>query len=306
VKPDLRVLFKLFSVAAVCHERHGNISLGKFESQSIPMIAVGRCTNSNGIQFYNPANGTFVSSIDYKFQSNVTSGAHFGLKYQPGVFIYRLDESNSVFSPTYALDSSVYVHTHSPPSVAKVVGIPKYTTPNLYTVVFKDGSISEYTDDLLSTALDSSLIPSQSLLPSWIKGGANATLFLHDMSKPRHGKLQSLDGNIWYFFPGKSKEGIVLKDLLANCRDLLDTGQLTNVYNARSQYSLRDCVLRHVSAHGLQSLLALISLKSHAKMDLNDKSILDAAYDEEYDGLVSIATWRVITEDEFFHLLHLS
>jgi hypothetical protein len=41
VKPDLRVLFKLFGVAAVCRERHGDISLEKFESQSIPMIAVG-------------------------------------------------------------------------------------------------------------------------------------------------------------------------------------------------------------------------------------------------------------------------
>jgi hypothetical protein len=141
-------------VAAVHRERHGDVSLGKFESQSIPMIAVGRCSNSNGIQFYNPANGTFVSSIDYKFQLNVTTGAYFGLKHQPGVFIYRLDESSSVFSPTYALDSSVYVHTHSPPSVAKVVGIPTYNTPNIYTVAFKDGSISEYTDDLLSATPD--------------------------------------------------------------------------------------------------------------------------------------------------------
>jgi hypothetical protein len=54
------------------------------------MIAVGRCPHSTGLQFYNPANGTLVSSIDYKFQHNITSGAHFGLKYQPGVFIYRL------------------------------------------------------------------------------------------------------------------------------------------------------------------------------------------------------------------------
>jgi hypothetical protein len=187
----------------------------------------------------------FVSSIDYKFQLNVTSGAHFGLKYQPGVFIYRLDESSSVFSPTYALESSVYVHTHLPPSVAKVVGIPTYTTPNIYTIAFRDGSISEYTDDLLSAAPDLPSITSKSLLPSWIKGGANATLFLNNMSKPQHGKLQLLDENIWYFFRGKSKEGIILQDLSANCRELLDTGQLfkghakfTNVYNARSQYHM--------------------------------------------------------------------
>jgi hypothetical protein len=129
--------------------------------------------------------------------------------------------------------------------VAKVVGIPTYTTPNIYTVAFRDGSISEYTDDLLSAAPDLPSITSKSLLPSWIKGGANATLFLNNMSKPRHGKLQLLDENIWYFFPGKSKEGIILQDLSANCRELLDTSQLfkghakfTNVYNARSQYNM--------------------------------------------------------------------
>jgi len=65
IKPDLRVLFKLFGVAAVRREQQGDQSLGKFDSQSVPMIAVGRCPNSNGIQFYNPSNGTFVSSIDY-------------------------------------------------------------------------------------------------------------------------------------------------------------------------------------------------------------------------------------------------
>jgi hypothetical protein len=87
--------------------------LGKFEAQSIPMIAVGKCPNSNGLQFYNPANGTFVSSIDYKFQSVVTSGVYFGFKYQPGAFIHHLDESPSVFAPKFSLDISVYVHTLS-------------------------------------------------------------------------------------------------------------------------------------------------------------------------------------------------
>jgi hypothetical protein len=45
VKPDLRVLFKMFGLAAVCCERSGNQHSNKFESQSTPMIAVGRCPN---------------------------------------------------------------------------------------------------------------------------------------------------------------------------------------------------------------------------------------------------------------------
>lgn len=93
------------------------------------------------MQFYNPSNGTLVSSIDYKFQYNVTSGAHFGLKYQPGIFIYRLDESTSVFAPQFSLDTSVYVHSHSPLATAKNFGILIYNHPNIYTVV-------ESTDEL--------------------------------------------------------------------------------------------------------------------------------------------------------------
>lgn len=113
-KPDLRVLFKMFGLAAVRRERAGNSSLYKFEAQSTPMIAVGRCPQSNGLQFYNPSNGTFISSIDYKFQNNITSGTKFGYQYQPGTVIYRLDETTTIFTPKFALESTVLVHTHSP------------------------------------------------------------------------------------------------------------------------------------------------------------------------------------------------
>jgi hypothetical protein len=85
------------------------------------MIAIGWCHNSNGIHFYNPVNGSFVSSIDYKFHTHSTSGARFGYKYQPSTFIYRLDESTTTFTPKFALDSDVLVHTHSPLYVAKVL-----------------------------------------------------------------------------------------------------------------------------------------------------------------------------------------
>jgi len=68
--------------------------------------------------------------------------------------------------------------------------------------------------------------PTLSLLPFWVEGGANATLFLHSMSKPRHGVLQMDDKNEWYFYAGKSTEGTLLPDLSANIHTLLDTGQL--------------------------------------------------------------------------------
>ena len=298
IKLDLRVLFKVFGLAAIRCKHLGDNHVGKFDAQSIPMIAVGCCPNSNGLLFYNPSNGTFVSSIDYKFQMITTSGAYFGYKYQAGTFFYCLDESSSIFSPKYALDTPVYVHTHSPPSLATIIGIPTYQTPDIYTVAFKDGSLSEYSEDLLSLAPVPSSSQTISLLPPWLKGGTKATLFLHDMTKPRHGTLQLLSDNIWTFYPGKSTTGIPLPDLQANCQHLLDTGQLfrshakfKNVYAARSQESLYDCVLRHVSAHGLQSLIAPTSLKHHSKMDPEDKIIWDSAYDEEYGDLVRVLSW---------------
>lgn len=146
----------------------------------------------------------------------------------------------------------------------------------------------EYTADLLSAVPTTD---KSSLLPSWTKGGANATLFLHHMPKPQHGTLQVDNEDVWTFYPGKSKEGIMLVDLVANCQDVLDTGQLFcghakfhNVYITRNQLSLKDFVLCHVSAHGLKSLIAPTSLKAQTYMTPGDQLIWNDACNEEYDG----------------------
>jgi hypothetical protein len=163
--------------------------------------------------------------------------------------------------------------------------------------------------DVLSAVPPASTSPSPNLLPAWIKGGANATLFLTTMSKPCHGTSQCGSNNVWYFYPGKSTEGIELSDLTANCQALIDTGQLfrghakfRNVYNARNQVCLTECVLRHVSAHGLKSLVAPTSLKAHSSMDPGDQVIWNEAYNEEYDGLVSLPTWEVVSEERYHQL----
>jgi hypothetical protein len=86
------------------------------------------------------------------------------------------------------------------------------------------------------------------------------------MTKPRHGCLYPDSNGHWFFCPGNK------------------------------------CVLRHVSAHGLQSLIAPSSLKQHNSMSPSDKLIWDSAYSEEYDGLSSIPTWEVLTEHQFKQL----
>jgi len=161
----------------------------------------------------------------------------------------------------------------------------------------------------LSAAPSSLAGLNSTLLPTWVKGGALATLYLDSMTKPHHGKLQADENQNWHFFPGKSTTGIHLLDLSVNCQHLLDTGQLfkghtkfKNVYDATSQRGLWDCVLCHVSTHGLHSLIAPTSLKAHSKMDPYNKTIWDAAYDEEYNGLESLPTWEVISEDQYKQL----
>jgi hypothetical protein len=151
-----------------------------------------------------------------------------------------------------------------------------------------------------------------SLLPSWIQDAANATLFLTHMSKPRHGKLYLNSLDQWVFCPGNSKDlshGIELPDLSSTYQTLVDTGQLfrghtkfKRVYNTRSQVQLRTSILRHVSAHGLTSLVAPSSLKAHSTMSPSDKIIWDDAYFEEFDGLSSLPTWEVLTEKQFKEL----
>jgi len=255
-----------------------------------------------------------VSSIDYKFQPNVTRGARFGFSYQPGTFMYRLDESTSIFSPKFSLDSQVLIHTHSPPHTATIVGIPSYDHPDVYTVKFSDGSLAEYSDtsNVMEAAPVLSLTPQPTILPHWIQGGANATLFLHKKTKPKHGKLFLKDSGHWLFCHGTSSDtssGIILQDLPATCQSLLDSGQLfqghtkfQQVYNARNQVNLQQCVLHHVSAHGLTSLLTPSSLKSLSLMNSNDQRIWGDAYSEEYDGLASLPTWEVLTEKQFKQL----
>ncbi len=130
-----------------------------------------------------------------------------------------------------------------------------------------------------------------------------------NMPKPRHGCLYENSDGQWLFCPGYQfvlSKAINLPDLSANCQNLLDTGQLFKghtkfhcVYQARHQVSLKDSVLRHISAHGLQSFIAPKSLKQHQSMSSTDKSIWDQAYDDEYDGLTSILTWDIISEQQF-------
>jgi len=179
-------------------------------------------------------------------------------------------------------------------------------------VVFKDGSIAEYQVDLLEANNSSSPVTPSSLLPSWIQGESNVTLFLNHMAKPFHGKLYLQPDHTWSFCTGKTfvpNKSIHIPDLADHWHQYMESGQLfkghtkfTKVYQARAQVQLWDCVLRNVSAHGLESVLAPTSLKHHSKLSAQDRIIWDQAYDEEFDGLSSLPTWDIVSEEQFKRL----
>lgn len=101
------------------------------------------------------------------------------------------------------------VYTHSPPHVATVIGLPSYNRPDVYKVKFKDGFNAEYalSENVLEAVPTSCPTPAVSLLPDWIKGGSNVTLFLNSMTKPRHGKLFFNEtSGIWTFCPGNTTD----------------------------------------------------------------------------------------------------
>jgi hypothetical protein len=67
-------------------------------------------------------------------------------------------------------------------------------TDQMYiTVLFANVSIAEYSDssNILELAPIQQSAVHSPLLPFWIKDGANVTVFLNNMSKPRHEKLRT-------------------------------------------------------------------------------------------------------------------
>ena len=62
-------------------------------------------------------------------------------------------------------------------------------------------------------------------------------------------------------------------------------------------------ITQHVSVANLQNTDNLTLLKSNT-MDPNDTKIWESVYDEEYDGLQNLLTWKPISESECQKIKH--
>jgi hypothetical protein len=94
VKPDYRVLFRLFSTIYFRVERDGNQARdGIVEAHSKQGIAIGQDRKSDGLLIYCPHTKKFFVSNSYKLDEGQSTANAFNLKYDSGIFIGYYDHS---------------------------------------------------------------------------------------------------------------------------------------------------------------------------------------------------------------------
>jgi deoxyuridine 5'-triphosphate nucleotidohydrolase len=327
-KVDYRQLFPMFSVAYIKHVRDKGGDSNKWKSKSLKCIAVGQCDKSDGLLFYHPpSKQTFTCGEGYKFDTFSPSGPQFELPFDGNFTLSTQSVLSGIHRPpTHEEGATVYLKTETSFIPSIILSVPVDDDNDHYVIQEKDsGNIHEVlADEVLDhnpnedPTLQSTTVPFPHL--SWIKHNAKATLYLSDrMAHPKQGFLQHKNEK-WIFVLGHkttNQESIELKDLDSLAESLVHNKKLFQGWKARkhviaarharatSNVIARMITIRKISAKGL-SLLQAPTLLKHKTLDPNDEHIWNEAYRSEYEGLQSIDTWEVISEDEFQSMKHLS
>jgi len=303
-KPDLRNLLPMFAIAYTSYS-----SPHSYDTQSVKTILVGRSNKSNAVLFYHPTTKQLLTSTRYKLDEVHTAGPAFGLQYEGGMYINKyIDKARQNDAPAFNPETTVYLKHNGNIIQAEVITVP--LSNDLYTIQYEDESIHQHKEMDLSSSNPTTTPSSQDLplniFPDWIKQNGKCTLFLHSMSRPKHGTITKINEE-WHFKPGTrvSNKPIHLEHFEQNMHDLIRTALLqkghpnfTKVYQLRSSYSMSKIVAKHVAAKGFQCFDPP-TLSQHKNLSQNDKRIWDEAYAEEYIGLKQLPAWTTITEKEF-------
>lgn len=328
-KVDYRALFPLFSIAYIRQHKENGQDKNKWTSKSLKCILVGKCGKSNSLLFYHPPSKQTLSCGDgYRFDSSTPAGPQFGEHYD-GDFIFNTKSATDAIHrpPTHETNATVYIDVDGKPQAATVLNIPINDDSEPYTVQAIDtGTIyqvlAEEIKDHNPTANPTDAINNSAPFPhlQWIKDGGKATLFLpQHMNKPKQGLLKyEKNTNEWSFLPGRkgTSEPIPLPNfptlvdsMVANKKIFKGWIQSARAITARRSRATSNLIAnliinRKVSAKNLHVLQAPTLLKHH-KLHPEDKKTWDAAYNEEYNGLVDIDTWEVISESEYNNMKHI-
>ncbi len=326
-KADYRNLIPMFCLAYIKQPRMDGQAKNSWVSKTLKCILVGKCNQSDSLLFYHPPSKQLLSCADgYRLDTYSPSGPHFNQTYE-GDFIFNLKsdlEQPIHHPPAHEENSSAWLKLpdFDHHQEVKILSIPIDDENDPYIVQhIESGDIHEVLPNELldhnpdadpTTAINTNNVPFPHL--PWIMHDAKATLYLPNiMPKPKRGFLQ-LDetNNEWSFIPGRTKknEKINLPDFIAIVDSLINNKKLfkgwvtaNKVYTARKVQTTSNVLARlisnrKVSAKNLHDLSTPTLLKHH-KLHPEDRAIWDEAYREEYQGLMDIDTWEVISEEKY-------
>jgi len=306
-KVDMRNLFPMFCVSYVDYKNQKS-----FATQTTKAIVIGRSQTSNILEFYHPSTKSIISSALYRFDESITAGPAFGLEYDGGFHFNKYCESNiHIRPPTYQSNEQIFIHNklNNTYTAVKVITIPTIGS-DIYTIQYANGTITQANESLLSPT-DPTQLPNPDTeplrtTPSWISHLNKCTLFLNNMDKPQHGTLLFHETN-WFFRPGTKETNtpVLLEKFEENILSLIESHQIfpghpnfAKIMQTKNNYTLSQAVSRHISAANLSSL-DIPTLIQHNKLNANDKSIWDSAYEEEYSGLADLPAWETITQEQY-------
>ena len=223
--------------------------------------------------------------------------------------------------PTHESINIVYRITSSNQYIkSRILHAPINDDNNHYTVQdCNSGDIHEVPTEEISTTKPTELNHHQDTDPfpdiPWLKTDAKITVIIPAFQyQPKQGylKFNSATGE-WSFSPGRkgTLQPIPLPNFHELAPSMIDNKKIFKGWkSSRVALSARQVqatsnimshliIARKVSAAHLKKQQPPTSLTSHKLMEQSDKDNWDASYKEEYDGLVNINTWTVITEAEY-------
>jgi hypothetical protein len=239
IKPDLRVLFWLFSTGYFRHSRDGtHHHSGISDSCSMQGIALDHCRKSDGMIFYSPHSKELYVSSDYKLDEGHHTPTVFNLNYDGGIIIGLYNHNNSTSYEACPEGTSVLFTLPSSSSSSTPVNmrgtvisvpIPKVNshlptsdnTASPYVIQLVDGSIHQVSPDTMDLIVVPSSNTSQKIrFPSWL--GANQKVMYLSHGTYLKGTMEwNLDSHMWRFSQ-RHKNGTELfgVDLPNFCQDL--------------------------------------------------------------------------------------
>jgi len=305
IKPDMRSITPIFSVAYVNYKHPKT-----FQTQTIRTITIGRSNTTNTPEFYHPTTKQIITSNAYKLDETLTPGPAFNLPYDGGFYFNKYSQGNEHNRPPlFTPNQQVFIKTKNDKYIStKIVTIPMLDD-QIYTISYPDGSLHQHeASEIFLNDPHIQHFPDNQLktLPKWLHHLSKCTLFLNNMSRPKHGYLIKVD-SVWKFRPGSKITNIPidLPNLEANILSLIQSHQIFQnhphfsiIFQMKNNFLLSSGIAKHVSAANLTSK-DVPTLIQHKLLCQTDKQIWDDAYAEEYFGLQNLPAWTTITQKQF-------